>query len=298
MDARAALFEGLVDYAGLFPPAALDLPTALRSYDAHVRSKEARLLGRFVLPAARLLELEPWLQGPWLPERPLRLSLLAALEHLPAVAQAMATQPSLQIEALELRLPETALPEQWLDELRESLIANQLQGLEVYVELAATRDQALLAALGKRQSVPPARRLGAKLRCGGVTADLVPPVTRIAAVIIGARDHGVPLKFTAGLHHPLRGMDHIESVPMHGFLNVYGAGLLAHVDGNDAATLIPVLEETDPAAFRIDAAGFAWRDRVVPTMRIVDLRDRLFGGYGSCSFDDPVTDLRSLALLP
>ena len=42
MDARAALLEGLVDYAGLFPPASLDLPTALR-LDA-IRAAQAGLM--------------------------------------------------------------------------------------------------------------------------------------------------------------------------------------------------------------------------------------------------------------
>ncbi|MEZ4387394.1 MAG: hypothetical protein R3D98_07400 [Candidatus Krumholzibacteriia bacterium] len=94
MDARASLLEGLIDYAGLFPPAALDLPTALRRYDAHQRGNDARLLGRFVLPAARLPELTPWLDGPWLPERPLPVSLLAAPEDLAAAADVRDLAPA------------------------------------------------------------------------------------------------------------------------------------------------------------------------------------------------------------
>ena len=75
-----ALLEGLVDYAGLFPPAALSMEDAVAEYARWRRSPEAWMLGRFVLPAARLRDLardadahlpEPGAGEPW------RLSALA-----------------------------------------------------------------------------------------------------------------------------------------------------------------------------------------------------------------------------
>jgi hypothetical protein len=296
VDARHALLEGLIDYAGLFPPAALDLPTALRQFDGHQREPDAWMLGRFVLPAARLGEIEPWLDGPWLAERPLVLSLLADPGDLVAAAAFVAARPAVRIGALELKAP-TAEQEPWFADLTAALAAAELVDREVYVELPAGSDAAVLDGLAARQADPPAARLGAKLRCGGVTADLVPGPERVAAVLAGARDRGVPLKFTAGLHHPVRGMDTTEGVPMHGFLNVYGAGLLARASDLDAAALLPVVTETDARAFRLDADGFAWRDRAVPAARVAEARARDLASYGSCSFDEPVTDLRSLAIL-
>lgn len=296
MDARGAFLEGLIDYAGLFPPAALDLPTALRRYDAHQRGKESRLLGRFVLPFDRLDELQPWLEGPWLPERPLPLSVLVTSDDLPDLTAFQLTRRSVRIEALEMRVAEGQLTD-WLDDVAHGLATCDLEERELYVELPAGRDRELLEALGARQADPPCRRLGAKLRCGGVTADLVPSAGRIASVLAGAREFGVPLKFTAGLHHPLRGMDHTESVPMHGFLNVYVAALLAHAADLAEDELLPVLLETDASAFRVDRGHVAWRDRMVEAGLVTRLREELLGGYGSCSFDEPITDLRSLDLL-
>lgn len=296
-DARAGLLEGLIDYAGLFPPAALDLPTALRRFDSHQRGKDAVMLGRFVLPAARLDEIRPWLAGPWLPERPLRLSLLASIDELPGVAAFAAKHPAVAIEAFECRAPKLD-SEAWLAELLAAVTAAGFGGCELYVELPAGADHEVLGVLGQRQVDPPVRRLAGKLRCGGVTEDLVPSCERVADVLVYACTLGVPLKFTAGLHHPVRGMAHTGTIPMHGFLNVYGAALLAHVAGLDAAGLLPVVAETEPTAFRLDTAGFAWRDRVVTGEAIGDLRERLLAGYGSCSFSEPVTDLRTLALLP
>ncbi len=297
VDARAALLGGLVDYAGLFPPASLDLTTALEHYDRHQRGADASMLGRFVLPATRLDELAPWLDGPWDPGRPLPLSLLVTPDDLERVAGFLTATPAVRAGALEIRLPADSECAPWLDELVAELMRCGLTNLDVYVELNAGTDVAQLAVLGENQAKHPLRRLGAKLRCGGVTADLVPPVARIALVIVAARDQHVPVKFTAGLHHPVRGMDHTEGVPMHGFLNVYGAALLAHAGGLDAAALEPVLSETDPGAFTLAAGGFAWHDLAVDAGRITALRRDLLGGYGSCSFDEPVTDLRSLSLL-
>ena len=52
------LMNGLIDYAGLFPPAALDMATALRNYGAYRAGEYAWMLGRFVLPAARKGEVD------------------------------------------------------------------------------------------------------------------------------------------------------------------------------------------------------------------------------------------------
>ena len=53
-----ALLTGLVDYAGLFPPAGLAMGPAVRGYAAYVSSDpDRRALGRFIVPAGRLEEL-------------------------------------------------------------------------------------------------------------------------------------------------------------------------------------------------------------------------------------------------
>lgn len=296
--ATDALLSGLVDYAGLFPPAKLDMGPALTTYADARRGGDAAMLGRFVVPAARLGELQQRRGDQGSAAHPLVLSLLAGPADLAAAAQTVATDRSLVIAAVEARLPAGAPAAAWLDDLVGAAVRVGLAAIEIYAEAPSPdRDGDLMAALGARQAAPGVARLGAKLRCGGVTPDLVPPVGRVAAVIAAARDRRVPLKFTAGLHHPVRGMDHTAGVPMHGFLNVYGAALLAHHAGLAASALEPVLAETDPAAFRLDTGGFAWRDLAVPAAVVAHLRGRLLGGYGSCSFAEPVDDLRALSLL-
>jgi hypothetical protein len=72
-----ALLNGLIDYAGLFPPARLAMPAAAAAYCEHRASPCAWMLGRFICPANRLGELEEQLDL-LVPAgtAPLRVSLL------------------------------------------------------------------------------------------------------------------------------------------------------------------------------------------------------------------------------
>jgi len=296
-DARHGLLSGLIDYAGLFPPADLDLPTALRRYDAHQHGDQAWMLGRFVLPAARLGEVVPWLAGPWTASRPLSLSLLATADDLSDVAVMMAEHAAVRVEALELKAPDADVTA-WLDRLAGAVSVAGLEAAEVYIELSSENDHEVLSALAAERESFPARRLGGKLRCGGVRPDLVPPVERVADVLVIARDAGVPLKFTAGLHHPVRAMDRVGPAPMHGFLNVYAACLMAFVNGLSASDLVEILGEDDRTAFRLTPAEMAWRHCSITAEQVAALRATVAAGFGSCSFADPVTDLQTLGLLP
>ena len=56
--ALRTLLAGSIDYAGLFPPAGLDMAASVRQYADYRSHPDAWALGRFVVPAARLSELE------------------------------------------------------------------------------------------------------------------------------------------------------------------------------------------------------------------------------------------------
>jgi hypothetical protein len=51
-----ALLANLIDYAGLYPPAALSMQDAVRNYAAYREGEHAWMLGRFVVPAERVGE--------------------------------------------------------------------------------------------------------------------------------------------------------------------------------------------------------------------------------------------------
>ena len=51
------LLAGLIDYAGLFPPASLDMRSAVGNYLDYRRGSRAGVLGRFVVSLDRLGEM-------------------------------------------------------------------------------------------------------------------------------------------------------------------------------------------------------------------------------------------------
>ena len=125
-----------------------------------------------------------------------------------------------------------------------------------------------------------ARGLRAKIRCGG---ERVPSVADLAGFIRGCRERGLVFKATAGLHHayPIRAGEH-------GFLNL----LAAAVFGEEEEAL-----GESPRAFALDAASFRWRDREALPARLADVRASLFHSIGTCSFFEPVEELRQLGIL-
>ena len=295
-----ALLEGLIDYAGLFPPAKLDMRPAVENYAAYLAGADAWALGRFVVPLSRLDELEGAASSllPRTPETaPWRLSVLGGSD--PA-------HDAEAIFAFNERHAHNAAGRAVIDMLEakasdiDSLtrVARSVPGgVEAYVEVPITGDAAdllaALAALGAR----------AKVRTGGVTPEAFPAPRELARFIRLAADQGVPFKATAGLHHPIRAEYPLTYEAgsargtMYGYLNVFLAAAFAQ-EGLSIAEIEEVLEERDPSAFAFEDAGVRWRGRFAGGESIAALRTRVALSFGSCSFTEPVGELRALGLLP
>src|SRR5713101_2167456 len=71
-----AMLTGIIDYAGMFPPAKLPLDQAIRNYARYRTEPESWMLGRFICPAARLGELAPYFEELFLAGPPLTISAL------------------------------------------------------------------------------------------------------------------------------------------------------------------------------------------------------------------------------
>jgi hypothetical protein len=139
---------------------------------------------------------------------------------------------------------------------------------------------------------------GAKIRTGGVTADLHPTPEELARFIIGCSTAEIPFKSTAGLHSPLR--HHSDSVgcDQFGFLNVFIGGCLAWwSNGLTEADLVPVLEARSLDLFSIDDEGIGLSGHEISIAQIEEARERFCHGFGSCSFTEPLEDLTTLELL-
>jgi hypothetical protein len=137
------------------------------------------------------------------------------------------------------------------------------------------------------------RPAGFKLRCGGLEPSAFPAPAQVAHVISQCRERDLALKATAGLHHPVRRFDRALGTHMHGFVNLFGAAVLAHACRLNEAQITQMIEDEDAASFVFGDDGFRWRDLRASTAKIVSAREQFATSFGSCSFDEPREDLRA-----
>ena len=290
MSAVRILLQSLIDYAGLFPPAGLDMDAAVRNYAAYRKGEDRWALGKFIVPASRLAEFERAAAPLVEPTDPWPLSVLGGsdLNHDLAMILEHRYHPTrgLAIESLETKAASTV----------EIDHATRIpRDLATYIEIpiAAPPDN-LLAAI---------RLVGgrAKVRTGGVKADLFPPSADVARFLVACAAARVPFKATAGLHHPVRCVRPLTyeknsaTGPMHGFLNVFLAAALVQ-GGMNAANAAQILEESDPNEFSFDDHGASWRDRRATRDALATSRSTFALSFGSCSFDEPIAELKELGL--
>lgn len=300
MNSLRILLSGLVDYAGLFPPAGLDMDTAVRNYAAYRDGAQAWVLGRFVVPAARLDEFEASAAGllPGSAVEPWPLSVLAGENAGDALRRIEAFRDRHQgrgarVASVELKARDDGPILAGLPELPE-----MPEGVELFVELPARRNPGpLVLDLG-------ARGARAKIRTGGVTGDAFPTAAEVARFIAACARARVPFKATAGLHHPVRGeyrLTYEKNSPcctMFGFLNVFLAAAFARAGWLEEEGLVPLLLESDPDSFSFDDDGAAWLGERMGLEDLRRSRETFALSYGSCSFTEPVEDLDRLHLLP
>lgn len=291
-DARRQALAGLIDYAGLFPPASLELESAVAEYRAARTGADAWLLDRFICPAGRLVDLARVLVATMQPrEAAWSLVVTATPEEARLVSDfAAELGRSARIDVVEMKLPEGATSARLADLLATF---DRVVFFEVPWQEAVVESLALLAATRAASG----RSLGAKLRCGGLTADSFPPVPVVAGFLVECVRNRLPVKATAGLHHPIRHTDPITGFTHHGFLNLLAATALAHA-GAPVDTIAAVLAETDAAAFDLGSGGLSWREHRLGADALSAMRRDFFVGYGSCSIAEPVADLTALGILP
>ena len=137
---------------------------------------------------------------------------------------------------------------------------------------------------------------------GGETADKFPSPESVIEFIRLCAAANVPFKATAGLHHPLRSVHRLTyarespSGMMHGFLNLFLAAAFVR-SGMEAEFAVQLLEEQSAKAFHFDSNEVVWRGHRLSRDEIAAARQSFAISFGSCSFTEPVADLRALHLL-
>lgn len=294
-ESTRVLLSEIVDYAGLFPPSALSMAEAVINYATYKNSNYDWMLGRFVVPLSRLPEfLESGRDFFSRDKTSLwRLSVLAGEDIGETVRQIedfnVENAPHVVCDAIE-----TKADASWLIEnVAEAVPPN----FAVYFEIPLGDDLADLVstlAINKQR---------AKIRTGGITEDAFPKAEQIIRFMRTCLAANVPFKATAGLHHPLRcykpltyELNAPETV-MNGFLNLFlAAGFLRQ--GYKQSLISEILEDEWVESFLFDDNGVLWRQEYfISTSQLRHLREKNIISFGSCSFEEPITDLQEIGLL-
>jgi hypothetical protein len=289
--------EGLVDYAGLFPPASESMEAAVERYAAYRAGPDGKALGRFIVPFARLGEFEQAAK-PLMPRGdgvdPWKLSVLVAGDAREA-AEAMpkfnchhwSGSPDGHgiIDAVEMKAGT-------VDEI-ENLHRALPVFFQRYFEIPlGTNVGALVKAIA---------RVGgrAKVRTGGTEQSAFPSARDLLSFLVACKNENVAFKATAGLHHPVRGSYRLTYQPnsasgtMYGFLNLFVAAALLR-QGEPESTVLKALEESDASAFELAADAIAWNGHRVDASALRETRESFAISFGSCSFREPVDELAQL----
>lgn len=309
-----ALLSGIIDYAGLFPPAELPLDQAIRNYARYREEPEAWMLGRFVIPAARLSELDEFLKDvrnqPAWPFAVVASERMEFLENLHAIKSFRQRHgPKVVTDTYEFRdallgaeltLPaEFALVVDFIGSKFDFILLHD-PGIQdmVFMEIPPQEEAWDIIPFYRQGIIRKSEQsVGFKLRCGGKGSSAFPTSKQVAHAIATCRDAGFPLKFTAGLHHPMRHYDAGLQTKMHGFLNVFVAGVLAHARKLGEEQVQDIIEDEAPKNFVFEENHLRWKNWTAGIAEIISARRLSVTSFGSCSFDEPRDDLRALGLL-
>lgn len=294
-EAVRTLLAEIIDYAGLFPPSQVSMAEAVLNYATYKNSNYSWMLGRFVVPVARLDEFFENAQdfithdskNDW------RLAVLAGEDIYETIRQVddfnAKNAARALCDVLEVKANTTSKIENTAKALPDYLTA--------YFELPLNEN------LGDLVSALAINGQNAKIRTGGVTADAFPPTAEIIRFIRTCLAANVKFKATAGLHHPVRcfkPLTYEANAPegtMHGFLNLFLAAGFARA-GFKARLLEELMEDEFPENLSFSEGGVTWhRDYILTVSQLKHLRDESVASFGSCSFDEPIADLREIGLL-
>lgn len=310
--AMQTLMSSLIDYAGLFPPAKLTMAAAAEAYARGLQSPHAPALGRFICPSKRLGELsqaaaalmpgtfatsgyreyadiaEPWRVSVLIDDE-----LAACLDPLEEFNRRHEGVDAglARADAIEMKVESASDIDAALDEVPEDVFP--------FFEIPIDRDCRgfVIAIAGNSGGA------AAKIRTGGITPEAFPTTRQVAEFLHACIGAQIPFKATAGLHHPIRGAQRLTYEPgspsavMHGFVNLFMAAGLTRMHRLDVGGTVAILDETSPDAFRFTDDGASWRNRTIDVVGLARVREAFALGFGSCSFDEPIDDLKTLGWL-
>ena len=312
----------IIDYAGMFPPSGLPFDEAFTNYLTYHNHAYSSFLSRFIIPAGTIPNVSDFDEeirkrnrtipfSVLLPSADTREEFISEIQKKlkPVYDLKSYFQGLVSTDVLEVRIPLTVAGS-GSDEIKDTLLElvsaiteADLNATHLFVETHFSDDWLnavptfinAISDINKEQDIP--LNIGFKLRCGGIEAHQFPDIQQVALAIEECQQHNVAMKFTAGLHHPIRHFNESVDTKMHGFVNVFGAAMLLFHNKIDASDLALILSDEHDGSFIFDDQFFSWKQASIPTKQIIEARDRFCVSFGSCSFTEPIDDLTNLNLL-
>lgn len=319
--------DGIIDYAGLFPPAALHPKEAVAEFlEQRTRPDLAWLFRRFVLPLSREQELREAFENQF------RLSgsdhgivpvtLLLALpddeaggcallhkvevmlkRHSLNSAEQAQMRARFDVELIEWQLPDLSSENSWSGwpEFQTQLLSL----LERWPQLSLFVEQSWAELSGPHsaqvvEKICSLRRqqtgIGLKIRTGGLVKSSVPPPYSFAELIHLLVRARLPFKCTAGLHGALREVSPRFGFEMHGFLNV-AVAVAAAANGADVGALHSLLQASTRTEILTGVPGSKSSSDFSALKASLTKARELFPSFGSCSVKEPYESLLQHGLL-
>ena len=312
MSTLESFVHELIDYAGLFPPAGLEMPTVVKNYAEYLYSPKRDMLARLIVPAARLAEFEKTAADllPKKAENPWRISALVPPLNEDQSDFKFAISGIVQfnkrhadpanglavVDVVEIKTPTVGHVQRTLSQMPEELSA--------FLEIPHQDDPS--ASIRMIANCRSGHRFFAKIRTGGVTPELIPPSSQVARFLHVCAEQLVGLKATAGLHHPIRNefnLTYESDSPrgrMHGFVNVFVAACFAFGCSISVEEIETILEFDSADAFSVKEGQLCWGDYALSAAKVSRIRQEFAISFGSCSFTEPTFELEqtSLSSLP
>ncbi len=313
-DPLRILLAGIIDYAGLFPPAGLAMDKTVANFAEYKRWPESWMLGRLVVPASRLQEFPEALAATNNSSKQWQISALVPGCMPDAAAQSQAVRSLVDfnstqngpavVDAIECKADS-------VDSLRKSLDVMPA-GIRVFWELPLNDQlEPLIQALaglkkgsnGSAASTEPGLNC-AKIRTGGVQPEMIPSLGEVARFIHLCATNRVTLKATAGLHHPVRSEQALTYTPdsqravLHGFLNVFLAATAAWSRKAGIAEIEDVLLAGHQESFILKSNELGVGEFEFTGDELARTRREFAISFGSCSFAEPIDDLQNMDWLP
>ncbi len=306
----------IIDYAGLFPPASLELAQAFHNFVFYSQGEFKWMLNKFIIPAKRLPDLEKIMNGMTI-DGCIPFSILGSsgdtlsefdsnfLNDIELISGFKNRFDEIaSIDAIELRLPkELFMPDRI--EVMPDIMTSVYDRMEktfgknkpIFFEANLNEDHEARIIRVVESIAGLDSSCGFKIRTGGTEPSSFPSPEQIAFAIMTCCEFDVPMKCTAGLHHPIRHFNDGVSSYMHGFFNVFGAAILAYTNNFDEEELLEILNDEDPYEFIFKESGFEYKEIEVTNEEIAEAREKFILSYGSCSFDEPLDDLKTMEFL-